>query len=174
MQKTEIQQDLVNQHKELMTFLNGLSDAEIHHQNDGKWSALQNVEHLLKSIQVVNPAVRKPSILLRSAFGKPNRPARTYEELVQRYQDKLQNGQAKAPEQYVARETVDLNRKEIIDQYDHEVGKFLNFVAKVKDRKLDRTLLPHPLLGKILMREVLYFMHYHTEHHFTAIKKSVE
>lgn len=174
MQKTEIQQALIMQHQALMDFLNGLSDVQIHHQKDGKWSALQNVEHLLKSIRVVNPAVRKPSFLLRSAFGKPNRPARSYEELVQRYQEKLNFGQAKAPEQYVARETVDLNRQEIIDQYNQEVEKFLNFVSKVKERKLDRTLLPHPLLGKILMREVLYFMHYHTEHHFTAIKKSVE
>lgn len=172
MDKAQVHQLLKDQHQELVSFLNSLDEAHLHQQKEGKWSALQNVEHLLKSIQVVNPAVRKPSILLRSAFGKPNRPARTYDELVARYQSKLNNGEAKAPKEYQAAPSQDLNGERLIKDYDREVQKFLKFVKQVKDRKLDRTLLPHPLLGKLLMREVLYFMHYHTGHHFEAIRKS--
>lgn len=173
MNKEDIHRQLKEQHQEFMSFLKSTDPAHLHQQKEGKWSALQNVEHLLKSIHVVNPALRKPSILLRSAFGKPNREARTYDELVRRYQEKLNHGAAKAPEQYQARPSEDLDATTLLAQYDQEVHRFLKFIEKVKDRKLDRTLLPHPLLGKLLMREVLYFMHYHTGHHFEAIKKSV-
>lgn len=33
-------------------------------------------------------------------------------------------------------------------------------------------LLPHPLLGKLTVREFGYFTHYHTEHHFKNIQKA--
>ncbi len=173
MQKSKIYQQLKDQHQEMMSYLHSLDQEQIHQQVDGKWSALQNVDHLLKSVKVVNPAVRKPSILLRSAFGKPNREARTYEALVQRYQEKLKDGKAQSPKEYQAADSKDMDAQSILQDYDNEMQTFLKFVAKVKERKLDRTLLPHPLLGRLLMREVLYFMHYHTDHHLAAIKKSV-
>lgn len=171
MSKSEIYSMLKSQHQELMSYLSDLNEVQMHHIQDGKWSVLQNIDHLLKSLKVVNPAVRKPSILLRSAFGKPNRAARTYEGLVKRYREKLSDGKAQSPEEYQAAPSQEMDRQEVLADYDREMQKFLKFVNSVKDRKLDRTLLPHPLLGKLLMREVLYFMHFHTQHHFEALKK---
>ncbi|WP_421752804.1 DinB family protein [Croceimicrobium sp.] len=173
MNRAEILDKLRTQHQALMAFLGDLNENQIHQQKEGKWSALQNMDHLLKSIQVVNPAVRKPGFLLRQAFGRPNREARTYDGLVQRYQERLQGAEAKAPKQYEAADSRQLNRQEVLKEYDQEVQRLLQYLGKVKEAKLDRTLLPHPLLGKLLMRELFYFMHYHTSHHWEAIKKSV-
>lgn len=173
MNRAEILDKLSAQHQDLMAYLSKLDDDQIHQQKEGKWSALQNMDHLLKSIQVVNPAIRKPGFLLRQAFGRPNREARSYEGLVQRYQERLQGAEAKAPKQYEAADSRQLNRQEVLKEYDQEVQRLLQYLGKVKEAKLDRTLLPHPLLGKLLMRELFYFMHYHTNHHWAAIKKSV-
>ncbi len=159
------------QHAELMAYLHKLSDEEIHKQIDGKWSVLQNMDHLLKSVRKANPAVRKPGFLLRRAFGKPNREARSYEGLVERYKERLASSTAQSPKEYRAAESQNLDRSKVLKDYDVEMKKFFHFVQKVKEPKLDRTLLPHPLLGRLLLREVLYFMHYHTDHHFKAIKK---
>lgn len=159
MNKAEILDKLSAQHQDLMAYLSKLDEDQIHQQKEGKWSALQNMDHLLKSIQVVNPAVRKPGFLLRQAFGRPNREARSYEGLVQRYQERLQNAEAKAPKQYEAADSRQLNREEVLKEYDQEVQRLLQYLGKVKEAKLDRTLLPHPLLGKLLMRELFYFMH---------------
>jgi len=172
MQTAQVAQQLSEQHQELLIFLKSLTEEQLHQQKEGKWSVLQNLDHLLKSIKMVNPAVRKPSIVLRSAFGKPNRPARSYEALVSRYQERLAGAEADAPREFQAQASEALNREVIIAEYDKEVQRFLKFIHKVKESKLDRTLLPHPLLGKLLMREILYFMHYHTDHHFIAMKKS--
>lgn len=174
MDKREIYQKLNEQHQELMAYLSALSDEAIHQQKEGKWSALQNMDHLLKSMQVANSALSKPTFLLRRMFGKPNRPARTYEALVNRYQERLAQRAAAAPKEFAAGEAQALDRVQIIRAYDKQVQKFLKFVERVKESKLDTTLLPHPLMGKLLMREVLYFMHYHTEHHIKAIKISAQ
>ncbi len=173
MDKTEIKRLLETQHRELMTFLSAQSDEQLHQQKDGKWSALQNLHHLLKSLKTINSAVHKPTFLLRYSFGKPNREARTYEGLVQRYKERLGETKAVAPKPYRAAATEELNPERLFKAYDAELKKFLRFIGLVKDRKLDRCLLPHPLLGKLLMREVLYFAHYHTDHHIEAIKVSV-
>lgn len=40
-----------------------------------------------------------------------------------------------------------------------------------EDAALDQYLAPHPLLGKITLRELGYFTIYHTEHHLAIIKE---
>ena len=172
MDKQEIYLKLVEQHQELKTYVSNLSDTALLQQKEGKWSALQNIDHLLKSLQIVNRAVRKPAFLLRRLFGKPNRAARTYDELVQRYREKSAQATIPPPERFAARQATALHREEVLRQYDKEAQKFFKFVKRVKDAKLDGTLVPHPLLGKLILRELLYFMHFHTGHHLEAIKKS--
>ena len=34
-----------------------------------------------------------------------------------------------------------------------------------REKQLDHFLLPHPLLGKITLREMLFFSAYHIQHH---------
>ena len=42
---------------------------------------------------------------------------------------------------------------------------------KWKDPQLDQYIAPHPLLGKITLRELGYFTIYHTYHHLETIQK---
>jgi hypothetical protein len=35
-------------------------------------------------------------------------------------------------------------------------------------------ILPHPLLGKITIREMLYFTAYHVQHHENIIKRDLK
>ena len=43
-------------------------------------------------------------------------------------------------------------------------------IAHQHEEDLDRYLAPHPLLGKITLRELAYFTIYHTHHHLQIIK----
>jgi hypothetical protein len=129
---------------------------------------------LYKALVQVNKAIKKPSFLLRRAFGKPNRPLRSYEQLVQRYQEKLQKVESTAPLPFAASKAQEIDGLSLWKDYDIEVKKHLKYLTKVKDRKLETTLIPHPLLGRLITRELLYFQHYHTEHHFRAIRKAVD
>jgi len=42
---------------------------------------------------------------------------------------------------------------------------------KWKEPQLDQYIAPHPLLGKITLRELCYFTIYHTKHHLNIIKE---
>lgn len=42
-------------------------------------------------------------------------------------------------------------------------------LAKFNEEDLDNYILPHPLLGKLTMREMLYFTAYHVTHHHKIV-----
>jgi DinB superfamily len=138
----------------------------------GKWSAGQHLEHLIRSSQPVYMAIGLPFFVLRLLFGKPNRPGRNFDELVQRYREKLNKGGA-ASGRFVP-PPVPYNQK------DQKIKEFLQLKDKLQKRvlvlsptKLDNCLLPHPLLGKLTIREMLFFTVYHTEHHLLLLKNSI-
>ena len=43
-----------------------------------------------------------------------------------------------------------------------------------KDTQLDQYIVPHPLLGKITLREMGYFTIYHVQHHDAIIRERLE
>ena len=49
-----------------------------------------------------------------------------------------------------------------------------NIEKKWSDAKLDKYIAPHPLLGKITLRELAYFTIYHIQHHLSIIRKRLE
>ena len=104
--------------------------------------------------------------------GKPNRPSRTYEELVNRYQTKLRKG-GKAGGRYVpAIISPDYGQARVVDDFSVSIDHLYYKIAKRwKDDKLDKYLAPHPLLGRITLRELGYFTIYHTGHHLAIIKQ---
>jgi len=171
MQKEEILAMFEQLHTEINAFMQQMSLEQKCTIVGDKWSALQNLDHLNKVLGFLNKALSKPKFILRFAFGKPNRVGRNYKELVARYQEKAK-GPAVAPKVYQAQGNANLSA-EAVEQYFQALSqKFVRIVArKWENQQLDNYLLVHPLLGKLTIREMLYFVHWHTNHHFRAIKK---
>lgn len=134
-----------------------------------KWSAAQNLDHLIKSTDPLTQGLKMPKLALR-AMGKPNRPGRGYDEIVAKYQAKLAAGGA-AMGPYLAAEGA-LDQQELVDKWRKSVEKLIAAIEKnwSDEAKLDDYLLPHPLLGKLMVREMLFFTLYHTRHHTLAIE----
>lgn len=42
------------------------------------------------------------------------------------------------------------------------------------EKELDQYVLPHPLLGKLTLREMMFFTIYHVQHHEVLTKKNLE
>src|SRR5574339_441804 len=77
---------------------------------NGKWSAGQNLDHLIRAIKPLQLAYSLPKFILIILFGKKNRPSRTYDELVTKYNTKLAAG-GKASGPFIP-PTVKFERKE--------------------------------------------------------------
>ena len=136
---------------------------------DGKWSSGQNLDHLIRSIKPLQPAYSLPKFILRIIFGKANRPSKSYDELVLKYKTKLAaGGRASGP--FIPPVILFEQKDMLIKKYDLHKQKLIRKIAKQTEEDLDQYILPHPLLGKLTLREMLFFTIHHNEHHLELLK----
>ena len=135
----------------------------------GKWSAGQNLDHLIRAIKPLQLAYGLPKFALLILFGKTNRLSKTYDELVTKYKTKLAAG-GKASGPFIPPVIRFEQKDELIKKYFLQKQKLITKIEKQSESDLDKYILPHPLLGKVTLREMLYFTIHHNEHHLELLK----
>lgn len=141
-------------------------------QPQGKWKASQHLVHLVQSTTPLVKALGYPLLILKWKFGSSNRPSRTYDEVVSRYHQKLaQAGDMVSP---FSKNMPDPAYQDAAQWYASITAlndKLVKQSKKLDDSKIDKLLLPHPLMGKMTLREILMWNAYHTEHHLTILEQ---
>lgn len=170
MTKEKIIQELQKGFEDVIMTVQPVADSSFFRKFDSKWSAADNVEHLVLCVKPLNLAFRLPKFILLF-FGKPNRPIRTYDELVKKYVGKLNSG-GRATSAFIPKSKW-VDKSVLLNSFVKENKTFINSLANWSEADLDRYLVPHPLLGKLYVREMLYFTIYHTQHHLKAIESCV-
>jgi len=170
MEKNEIQERLTRNHSAFTGFIDQLSDVLVNNAMPGKWTPIQQLSHIKKSVAPVKLAMTIPKFALRIAFGKSNRPSRSYDELVTRYKGKLEAG-GKSATRFLPDRTCD--RRQLVQSLENNVASLVKKMSRFSEQELDRYILPHPLLGKLTLREMLYFTIYHVEHHHAQINPAL-
>lgn len=173
MNQTELSQALNNVHQELADLLQAMPDADFIRAPEGKWTPGQHGEHLRISAKLLNKALKMPLFVLRWKFGEANRPSRSYDELVRRYHERLVNA-GKAPERFRPKAITLAERQQLCDKLTTEAKALARKLERFSDKTLDRSILPHPLLGYLTLREMGYFMIYHVRHHRAIVDKYAE
>lgn len=134
-----------------------------------KWSAADIFDHLIRSAKPVASGLKMPKIVFKN-FGTPNRPSRTFDGLAKRYQERLaEGGRSSGP--YNPQEGTVYNKADMLKRW-NEIGEKMErrIERHWADEKMDNYLVPHPLLGKLTIREILSFTIYHTHHHLKQIE----
>jgi hypothetical protein len=168
MDKKEIIAALAGNHQYFRDDVLKLNPTEFTSSPPGKWSAGQHFLHIILSVSPVVTAFRLPSLLLRLLFGKANRSSKTYEELVVKYKDKLARG-GRASGRFVPKAILFEDRERLVSRYNRNIEALQSLVAKTTEADLDFYILPHPLLGKLTLREMLYFTIHHVKHHHDLV-----
>lgn len=139
---------------------------------DGKWTTGQHVLHLLQSIKPLNSALSMPKFVLRYKFGKANREVRDYQTVVNRYQERLKNakGRTFGPSKNMTIPAL-TEKQYLIDRLQVESKKLQYKTRKISDKNLDTLILPHPLMGKMPIREIIMWTAHHIEHHTNTLKE---
>ncbi|MFN2399406.1 MAG: DinB family protein [Gemmatimonadaceae bacterium] len=165
---SELTDSLLSIHTDLSAYLDSLAPTTFFARIGDAWSPAENARHLIKSMRPIVLAMKAPRIVLAVLFGISVRPSRDFARIRAAYREQLAlggkagrfapslEGQPAAP---LAR------RKEIMTAL-HDVLNDLVLAAQPwSERALDRYRLPHPLLGKLTVREMLMFTVYHNSHH---------
>lgn len=96
----------------------------------------------------------------------------SYNEVIAFYRQGLQNG-GKAPEKFLPA-VVGANQRITLQRELSEVLSTIQFqLHYYSDSELDTLALPHPFLGLLSLRELLYLMSYHPLHHLEQVRANL-
>ena len=171
--KQQITATLERVESENVAYWNGFSTSDFFAKINGHWSPAETVRHLNKSIRPVAKALALPRIVLRFMFGMSRRESGRWSEIQTRYNGLLEAGAKAGRFSPSEQQESDLEagRARIMAHYVQNNRALRAAVAKWPDGSLDRYQLPHPLLGKLTMREMLIFTAYHQMHHLDGVKR---
>ncbi|MET0393741.1 MAG: DinB family protein [Chitinophagaceae bacterium] len=166
----ETAQQLQNAAEQLAGYCTALSNEAFFWQPAGKWSAAQQVKHLVTATKTAQYAFVLPKFIVRLAGGKPNRPSRPFDELAVNYQLKLARG-GKASRRYVPKPVAaGYGKERLIREFRTAMHRLISALQeRWQEHQADAYIVPHPLLGKITLRELCYFTIFHTHHHLHSI-----
>lgn len=166
--KQEIQEAFTKACEEAAGFFESLSGNDFNEKPDGKWSAGENYEHLFVSTYPVAKALGYPKLTLL-AFGKRKGGSKTFEELVDFYHSKLNEG-AKASTKFSPKESEPATKEVLASKWKKSTQAMIDNLEKWSEEDLDKYQIPHPILGNLTVREMLYFTVYHIGHHHKIVK----
>ena len=173
MDKREIAQNLEDRYAEFCDLIQNISTVDFNHRAEGKWSAAQQLDHLIRSVSPVVMGLSLPKFILRLTFGQAKRPSMDYDTLVKRYQDALANG-GKSPRAYEPKVAGASFQATGTEKLRHLIARLNRLVESLSEADLDQLQAPHPLIGKLTLRELLYFTMYHVKHHQRSVEAGVE
>jgi hypothetical protein len=136
------------------------------------WSPAEHIRHLRKSGSPLVTALRIPRVILALRFGTHAGPSRSFSQMREGYRAKLAEGGVAgrfAPEPESPPANPSVRRQEILNAWAAVTVDLTGEVTRWTERALDRHRLPHPLLGRLTVREMLSFTVYHTAHHLRRI-----
>ncbi|TDY11265.1 DinB family protein [Meridianimaribacter flavus] len=173
MDKESIAELLESKHQILIDVLSSQDDEKWQQGPEGKWTSGQQALHLLQSIKPLNDALSLPKFIIKYRFGKANRTVRDYTTVVNRYQERLQEskGIVYGPSKNMKVPLLK-DKNYILNRLQVENKKLQYKTRKLSDKHLDTLILPHPLMGKMPLREIIMWTAYHVEHHTKQLQEN--
>lgn len=137
------------------------------------WSPAENLAHLSKSVRSATLGLKVPQAFSGLVWGAAE--SRSYDELVGAYKQALAAG-GESPTQYLPEIAEPVGDKAaakqaILQRWQQSTAKLAAAAAGWEDADLDKARVPHPLLGKFTIRELLFFTLYHNMHHMNDARR---
>jgi uncharacterized damage-inducible protein DinB len=166
--KGEILSGLRDANEKVTTWFENIPASNFFIRQQETWSASDNVDHLIRAHKPIIKALNLPRFALHTMFGKPNRESISYNALCSLYRDKIAKGGVASgsylPDQQQP-DDPEATKREILERWSSVSAELVARAEKWEENELDLYQLPHPLLGNLSVREILYFTLYHNLRH---------
>lgn len=172
MHRDEIADLLEEKYHALLDWLENQEDEKWMSGPENKRTEGQQALHLLKSITPLNDVLSMPRFMFKYTLGTANRAPRDYDTIVADYLERLEayKKTAKPPKTLSVPKIRD--KRYILTRLQVESKKLQYKTRRISDKNLDTLVLPHPVMGKILIREMLMWCAYHAEYHFKQLQEN--
>ena len=138
----------------------------------GKWTAGQHVVHLVQSSQALLRVLKLPKFFIKWKFGTCNRPTRSFDEVKERYEQKLSAAGTVISPFSVNMPQITIGDKPFwLDKLSKLNANLNKVILGLSEKHLDGLVIPHPLMGKLTIREILMWNAHHLEHHTRILKQ---
>ncbi|HMV13961.1 MAG: DinB family protein [Chitinophagales bacterium] len=167
--KQEIKIELNAVFAQLTELVNTTDANRFKKSKNGKWNIAQNIDHLTLSNNITMMALHTPKMALKQLYNTNNRTNWNYEEVVWKYQLQLNTG-AKASLPFVPKLGYIPVKSILVRLWKLSCVALLKSLDAWSENDLDTYIIPHPIIGKITARELLYFTIYHCKHHLQTMQ----
>ena len=152
----------------LLALFGGLPEANFFSGSAERWSPAQHLDHLTRANLPVARVLGLPRLALAAFGGTQHRPSRSFESLRADYRAALAAG-GRASGRYLP----DLGTRtqvQLLEDFAAVSEQLNGAFTRWGEADLDRHQLPHPLLGPLTVRELLFFTLYHNGHHSEGVR----
>jgi DinB superfamily len=176
--KNELLDELRTVQRSVGENIRAMTESQFNTGTEQSWSAAGYVKHLILSIKPVAKAMSLPLERLQSMFGQSDRPTRTYDELVAAYQARLAEGiraedfDRVTPGFYRFPEGSTDEKEHLTQTWDESNQRLLTALEQWDETALDSYQLPHPAIGMVTAREMVYFTLFHNRLHGQDIREA--
>lgn len=136
---------------------------------DTVWSAAENLQHLIQSVQPLNRLLGRPKNYFAEKWGYANHLSRTYEGVVDNYHAALTKSVGATGAFVPLTPNPDVNL--LVTEFTQSNDALINHLADWTEEELDNYVIPHPLMGPLTVGEMMLFTAYHTRHHLEIMEK---
>jgi hypothetical protein len=157
-------------------FFASLTPDELVLRVENAWTAAEQLAHLNSAVSAVARGFAVPRFILRIRYGRARNSGRSYTVVRDDYRVLLAaGGRASGPfvpnRHDLPTSQGEARRHDLLARWRRVNNRLRKALESWNEEDLNTIRLPHPLLGKISAREMIYFTLYHAKHHVTATKK---
>ena len=170
----EILRELRRVHAESEAWLRAMPAAEFIKAQGEKWSPADHARHLTKSVRPLGMALALPRFILWLRFGRTSHGSRSFLAMRETYRARLAAGATAGrftpSAQPLPRDAdAEAYRADVLAAWNAANEQMQSRIGAWDEIALDRYRLPHPVLGTLTVREMLFFTLYHNAHHLNLI-----
>lgn len=173
MNKQVIAVTLKKNYSAFADYIMSLTESEYGYVNEGKWNAAQQLQHIVLCVQPLVYVFSQDKPVIEQNYGREPRQSRSYDMLLGDYLGKLHAG-GKAPERFLPAQSIEQPRIALIATLTKLIDELCAKLLTFDEAELDSLLIPHPLLGKLTLREMLYNAIYHVGHHKLQVQQNLQ
>ncbi len=173
MNKTDLRLRLKENYSNFVSYIATLSPKNYDLAINGKWSAGEHLAHLVLSVEPLVQVFRMEKDMMIAKFGHSEGHKRSYEDMQAFYFEKLAMGGI-APKRFDPRFQSPERRAFLGEKLVGLIEELCSLIDNFAEEDLDHLALPHPMLGTLSLREMLYNAIYHAVHHQNLASKALD